>query len=258
MHESEASFQAVVDPYARADFFIAFGEEGVELEEGFVTFTVAAGRPADQGRQDARGVRQGQHACTTTCCRGPIGRWSRNNLVGGEDGIDDAGISVARLIPNPWIFLEATGQVVPRRFAATLFKSSQARRPELRRPPARLSRHHRVQQPRPRLLVLARAQRRRRSATTATSGAFDDRAVRHRRDVPLEAAAALDLPLVRRPLGVDLEPPRSAERPAAGDRLLRVGRLPARPALVRRRSATIGRTARTDASLLDTGGVVHR
>ena len=33
------------------------------------------------------------------------------NLVGGEDGIADAGISVARLIPNPWIFLEATGQV---------------------------------------------------------------------------------------------------------------------------------------------------
>src|SRR5207249_6784039 len=33
------------------------------------------------------------------------------NLVGGEDGIDDAGFSVARLIPNPWIFLEATGQV---------------------------------------------------------------------------------------------------------------------------------------------------
>ena len=26
MHESEASFQAVVDPYARADFFISFGE----------------------------------------------------------------------------------------------------------------------------------------------------------------------------------------------------------------------------------------
>jgi hypothetical protein len=33
------------------------------------------------------------------------------NLVGGEDGIDDAGVSVARLIPNPWLFLEATGQV---------------------------------------------------------------------------------------------------------------------------------------------------
>jgi hypothetical protein len=28
MQESEASFQAVVDPYARADFFLAFGEQG--------------------------------------------------------------------------------------------------------------------------------------------------------------------------------------------------------------------------------------
>ena len=35
MHESEASFQAIVDPYARADFFMSFGESGVELEEGF-------------------------------------------------------------------------------------------------------------------------------------------------------------------------------------------------------------------------------
>ncbi len=43
MHESEASFQAVVDPYARADFFISFGEEGVDLEEGFVTLTSLPG-----------------------------------------------------------------------------------------------------------------------------------------------------------------------------------------------------------------------
>ena len=43
MHESEASFQAVVDPYARADFFISFGEEGVELEEGFLTLTTLPG-----------------------------------------------------------------------------------------------------------------------------------------------------------------------------------------------------------------------
>jgi hypothetical protein len=34
-----------------------------------------------------------------------------DNLVGGDDGIDDAGISVSRLIPNPWFFLEGTGQV---------------------------------------------------------------------------------------------------------------------------------------------------
>jgi hypothetical protein len=35
-----------------------------------------------------------------------------NNLVGGEDGIDDAGVSISRIIPAPkGLFLEATGQV---------------------------------------------------------------------------------------------------------------------------------------------------
>ena len=39
MHESEVGLQAIIDPYARGDFFISFGEEGVNLEEGFITFT---------------------------------------------------------------------------------------------------------------------------------------------------------------------------------------------------------------------------
>jgi hypothetical protein len=45
------------------------------------------------------------------------------NLVGGEEGISDAGLSVARLIPNPWFFLEATGQVF-RGDSDELFRSS--------------------------------------------------------------------------------------------------------------------------------------
>ena len=43
MNEAEATFQAVVDPYARADFFLAFSPEGVEIEEGFLTFTSLPG-----------------------------------------------------------------------------------------------------------------------------------------------------------------------------------------------------------------------
>ena len=39
------------------------------------------------------------------------------NLLGGEEGISDAGISVSRLIPNPLAFLEATGEVFSRRLA---------------------------------------------------------------------------------------------------------------------------------------------
>src|SRR5207245_2653041 len=34
MHESEVGLQAIIDPYARGDFFLSFGEQGVDLEEG--------------------------------------------------------------------------------------------------------------------------------------------------------------------------------------------------------------------------------
>jgi hypothetical protein len=43
MHESEVGFQSIIDPYARGDFFLSFGEEGVNLEEGYITFTALPG-----------------------------------------------------------------------------------------------------------------------------------------------------------------------------------------------------------------------
>ncbi len=43
MHESEIGLQSIIDPYARGDFFISFGEEGVNLEEGYITFTALPG-----------------------------------------------------------------------------------------------------------------------------------------------------------------------------------------------------------------------
>ena len=39
----EVALQAIVDPYARADFFLSFSESSVEVEEGFVTFTSLPG-----------------------------------------------------------------------------------------------------------------------------------------------------------------------------------------------------------------------
>ncbi len=110
MHESEASFQAVVDPYARADFFISFGEEGVDLEEGYVTFTsLPGGLLTKVGKMRAAfGKVNSLHNHVLPWTDRPL---VSNNLVGGEDGISDAGLSVARLIPNPWLFLEGTAQV---------------------------------------------------------------------------------------------------------------------------------------------------
>jgi len=123
MHESEASFQAIVDPYARADFFMSFGESGVDLEEGYLTLTsLPGGLLTRVGKMRAAfGKVNGFHNHMLPWADRPL---VVENLVGGEEGLSDAGISVARLIPNPWLFLEATGQVFRGDTEADLFKSS--------------------------------------------------------------------------------------------------------------------------------------
>jgi hypothetical protein len=111
MHESEIGLQATIDPYARGDFFISFGEEGVNLEEGYITFTaLPAGLVAKVGKmRSVFGKVNMMHNHVLPWVDRPL---VSTNLVGGEDGIDDAGVSLERIIPAPkGIFLEATGQV---------------------------------------------------------------------------------------------------------------------------------------------------
>jgi hypothetical protein len=110
LHEAEASLQAIVDPYARADFFIAFSPEGVEVEEGFLTFTtLPGGLLMKVGKmRSAFGKVNQMHNHVLPWTDRPL---MSRNLVGGEDGISDAGLSVSKLILNPLFFLEATGEV---------------------------------------------------------------------------------------------------------------------------------------------------
>src|SRR5713226_8125261 len=124
MHESEVGFQAIIDPYARGDFFISYGEEGVNLEEGYITFTaLPAGIVARVGKmRSVFGKVNLMHNHVLPWIDRPI---VNTNLVGGEDGIDDAGVSIERILPAPkGIFLEATGQVF-RGDSADVFKASQ-------------------------------------------------------------------------------------------------------------------------------------
>lgn len=110
MHESEVGLQAIVDPYARADFFISFGETGVNVEEGFITFTaLPSGFVAKAGKMRAAfGKVNTFHNHVMPWVDRPL---VSQNLVGGEDGINDAGFSVEHIIPAPgkW-FLDFTGQ----------------------------------------------------------------------------------------------------------------------------------------------------
>ncbi len=111
MHETELGFQAIVDPYARADFFLSFSEHGVDVEEGYITFTgLPAGFVVRAGKMRAAfGKVNAMHNHVLPWIDRPLMSF---NLVGGEDGIDDAGISVEHILPAPkGIFLDLTGQV---------------------------------------------------------------------------------------------------------------------------------------------------
>jgi hypothetical protein len=109
LSEVEAAFQAIVDPYARADVFLAASPEGLEVEEGFITFnTLPAGLLLKAGKLRAEfGKVNRMHTHRLPWADRPL---VSQNLVGGEEGISLPGVSVSRLILNPAIFLEATGE----------------------------------------------------------------------------------------------------------------------------------------------------
>ena len=111
MHEVELGVQSVIDPYSRGDVFISFGEAGVSVEEAFVTLTALPGEfVAKIGKMRADfGKVNPTHNHALAWTDRPL---VTENLVNGEDGISDMGLSVSRILPAPGgVFLEATAQV---------------------------------------------------------------------------------------------------------------------------------------------------
>jgi hypothetical protein len=110
LHEAEVTFQAVVDPYARADVFLSASPDGVEVEEGFLTLTsLPGGLLAKVGKMKEQfGKANTMHAHTLPWVDVPI---VMKNFLGGEEGLNDSGVSVSKLLMNPLFFLEATGEL---------------------------------------------------------------------------------------------------------------------------------------------------
>jgi hypothetical protein len=84
--------------------------EGANVEEGFLTLTsLPGGLLAKVGRMKEQvGKVNTLHPHALPWADLPL---IMTNLFGGEDGIADSGVSVSKLIMNPVMFLEATGEI---------------------------------------------------------------------------------------------------------------------------------------------------
>jgi hypothetical protein len=100
LQEVELAFQATVDPYVRGDIFITFGEEGVEVEEAYLTsLSLPWGLQVKAGKIYAPFGRTSQlHRHQWDFVDQPL---SMQRLVGAE-GLNGAGADLAWLAPLPW------------------------------------------------------------------------------------------------------------------------------------------------------------
>ena len=114
LNETEVSLQAVVDPYARADFFISFGRDpethkyGVEIEEGYLTtLSLPARLQLKVGKfKEAVGRINPTHAHALPFIDLPN---AYVNYFG--DGLNDEGASLSWLLPTKKFYQELVVQV---------------------------------------------------------------------------------------------------------------------------------------------------
>ncbi len=113
MHEVESAFRAAVDPYARAEFYFAVGHEDgefeFELEEAFLTsLSLPYQLQLKAGKfRSAVGKINRLHPHALPYIDTP----SVYANYFGEEGLNDQGISVSWLVPNPRFFQDLTIEI---------------------------------------------------------------------------------------------------------------------------------------------------
>ena len=131
LNETEVSFQAVVDPYIRADFFVSFGRDeqtgkyGVEVEEGYLTSLSLPYRlQLKAGKfKEAVGRINPVHAHALPFIDLPN---AYVNYFG--DGLNDEGISLSWLLPNKKFYQELIVQATSGRSESPSFMQSEGNR----------------------------------------------------------------------------------------------------------------------------------
>lgn len=110
MKEVELGFQAVVDPWARADFFVSVEPDQVSLEEGYLTwFRLPADLAVKVGKFKANLGRFNRlHTPETPFADRPL---AEQNFL-GDEGLNGPGVSVSWQVPNPWIFANIDAEAI--------------------------------------------------------------------------------------------------------------------------------------------------
>jgi hypothetical protein len=131
LNETEVSFQSVVDPYIRADFFVSFGRDattgkyGVEVEEGYLTtLSLPARLQLKAGKfREAVGRINPTHPHALPFIDLPN---AYVNYFG--DGLNDEGVSMSWLLPNKKFYQEMIVQATSGRGESPSFKQSEGNR----------------------------------------------------------------------------------------------------------------------------------
>ncbi|MEK7232510.1 MAG: hypothetical protein AAB268_01735 [Elusimicrobiota bacterium] len=129
LKEAELGFQSIVDPYARADFFISVNREGVDLEEGYLTWFHL---PQDLALKVGKfrpnfGKFNRTHAPETSFADQPL----VHERFFGAEGLSGAGADLSWQVPNPWVLVTLDGEVINTPTAAESPAFDRARRRDL-------------------------------------------------------------------------------------------------------------------------------
>ncbi len=100
LQEFELDLQSALDPFSRTRWTIAFGEEGVEVEEGYVLYnSLPGGLELTAGKFRQRfGTLNRQHLHALPQSTYPLVL----ETLFGEEGLAQTGLSLGWLLPNPW------------------------------------------------------------------------------------------------------------------------------------------------------------
>jgi len=100
LREAELSFQAAVDPFTRADFFLSASSEGLEVEEGTITWlALPGGGQLKLGKFRADlGKFNRTHPPETPFADRPLS----TAAFTGPEGLSTSGVSASVLLPNPF------------------------------------------------------------------------------------------------------------------------------------------------------------